>query len=120
MTNYRDIKDEIRSRQGYDAAERYEREIERDGHSLYESVYSRARAVDGCRDWENERNAEEAYRRLDDDRRGQEMAAAERQEAEQRRRAYEAREEQRMQEEQYQQEQYPEPSDEGLVPEEGK
>jgi hypothetical protein len=59
--NYRDIRDQIRSRHGSWDSDRYEREIENDGHSLYDSVYSRSSAVDGCRDYENERHAQEAY-----------------------------------------------------------
>lgn len=40
MHTYRDIYNEIRSRKGYGEAESYQREIERDGHSLRSSVWS--------------------------------------------------------------------------------
>ena len=79
--NYRDIRDEIRSRHGFDAAERYEHEIERDGHSIYSSVYSSRDAVDGCRDWDNERYAKEAYDSKDYERREEERAEEEREES---------------------------------------
>jgi len=93
MPTYRDIRDEIRFRHGLDAAERYEREIERDGHSIYGEAWSASRAVDGCRDYDNERHAREAYDALDYEHRQKERRQEEGREAEEeqhrRQRAYE-------------------------------
>jgi hypothetical protein len=101
---YKDVYDEIRSRRGYSEAESYRCEIERDGHSIhgYESVWSEQGAINGCRDYDNERRAAEAYRELEYQRRREEEREQEREREEmEQQHARQAAEEQRQMEEAY-------------------
>ena len=58
--NYKNIYEEMRRRSSGDAYE-YRDKLEREGHSLYERVYSRHDAPDGVEDSHLRRRAEDAY-----------------------------------------------------------
>ena len=58
---YGDIAREIERRHGYSEAEQYKREIERDGHSEYSSVWSTRMAEDGVEDYDLREKAASAH-----------------------------------------------------------